>query len=109
MHQMARKGWTTWFVAEARVIHAEGAATGVKSHEGRRARPAYWYHSWQYYMRKNHGRAVAVLACLVWGLGAALNAGLSWLRGGPPAAPLNFSADLWTHALRPLFRPETRA
>jgi N-acetylglucosaminyl-diphospho-decaprenol L-rhamnosyltransferase len=105
MRQMVRKGWKTWFVAEALVIHAEGTATGVKSQDARRARPAYWYRSWQYYMRKNHGRAVAVLACLVWGLGAALNQVLSMLRGKAPAAPLNLFGDLWAHALRPLLRP----
>ena len=103
MRQLARKGWQTWHVAEALVFHAEGAATGVKSGEsGRRRLPAYWYHSWQYYMRKNHGRAVALLACLAWGFGAVFNMGLSWLRGREPAAPLHFLPDLWAHALRPL-------
>ena len=103
MRQISAKGWQTWYVAEALVIHAEGAATGVKSGEsGRRRLPAYWYHSWQYYMRKNHGRAVALLACLAWGFGAVFNMGLSWLRGREPAAPLHFLPDLWAHALRPL-------
>ena len=103
MRQLARKGWQTWYVAEALVIHAEGAATGVKS--GRRERrrlPAYWYHSWQYYMRKNHGRALALLACLAWSWGAALNYGLSKLRGKDPAAPLGLFGDLWAFAVRPL-------
>ncbi|MGV8988675.1 MAG: glycosyltransferase family 2 protein [Cypionkella sp.] len=103
MRQLAAKGWQTWYVAEALVIHAEGAATGVKSGRAERRRlPAYWYQSWRYYMRKNHGWAIALLACLAWGLGAALNHALSWLRGKEPAAPLHFFPDLWAHALRPL-------
>jgi len=103
MRQLARKGWPTWYVAEALVIHAEGAATGVKSGRPERRRlPPYWYHSWQYYMRKNHGRAVAVLACMAWALGAVLNHGLSLLRGKEPAAPLRLFGDLWTFAMRPL-------
>ena len=103
MRQLARKGWQTWHVSDALVIHAEGAATGVNNGAGeRRPRPAYWYHSWQYYMHKNHGRMVALLACLVWAIGAVLNAGLSLLRRRSPAAPLHFFPDLWSHALRPL-------
>jgi len=103
MRQLAHKGWQTWHVAEARVIHAEGAATGVKGDRpGRRRLPAYWYHSWQYYMRKNHGRAGALLACLAWGGGAAINHALSALRGRPPAAPFGLFGDLWAFALRPL-------
>jgi N-acetylglucosaminyl-diphospho-decaprenol L-rhamnosyltransferase len=103
MRQLARKGWQTWHVAEARVTHAEGAATGVQSGApARRRLPAYWYQSWQYYLAKNHGRAVALLACLAWGGGAALNHALSALRGRQPTAPLRFFADLWAFALRPL-------
>ena len=103
MRQLARKGWQTWHVAEAHAIHAEGAATGVQSgRPGRRRLPAYWYHSWQYYLRKNHGRPTALLACLAWAGGAVLNHALSRLRGRDPAAPLHLFSDLWTHALRPL-------
>ncbi len=103
MHQLARKGWETWHVAEARAIHAEGAATGVQSGRPERRRlPAYWYHSWQYYLRKNHGRPIALLACLAWAGGALLNHALSRLRGKDPAAPLHLFADLWAYAVRPL-------
>ena len=45
MRRMARAGWQAWHVAEARVIHAEGAATQVRSHDERRRRPDYWYDS----------------------------------------------------------------
>ena len=103
MRQLAGKGWQTWYVREAMVIHAEGAATGVKSGMAERRRlPAYLYRSWQHYMLKNHGRALALLACVAWGFGAILNICLSWLRGREPASPLNFFPDLWAHVLRPL-------
>ncbi len=103
MRQMTARGWQTWYHPEALVIHAEGAATGVQSgRAGRRRLPAYWYHSWQYYLRKNHGRAAALLACLLWGLGAALNHAIARARGREPAAPLRLFPDLWTHAARPL-------
>lgn len=103
MRQLARKGWHTWCVAEALVVHAEGTATHVKSGRAERRRlPAYWYHSWQHYMHKNNGRALALLACLAWAGGAALNRVLCALRGKEPAAPLGLFGDLWAFALRPL-------
>lgn len=103
MRQFGRKGWQTWHVAEAFVVHAEGAATGVQSDRPeRRTLPAYWYHSWQYYMRKNHGRTIALLACLAWWGGASLNHALALLRGKTPAGPARLFTDLWTFALRPL-------
>lgn len=110
MRQMAAKGWQTWYVAEARVIHSEGAATGVKSGRAERRRlPAYWYHSWQYYMRKNHGRLAALITCLTWWGGAAINHGLSLLRGRVPAAPLGLFPDLWAYAMRPLLGLKARS
>jgi N-acetylglucosaminyl-diphospho-decaprenol L-rhamnosyltransferase len=103
MHQLARSGWQTWHVAEALVLHSEGAATGVKSGQPERRRlPAYWYHSWQYYMRKNHGRTLALIACLAWGSGAILNHGIALLRNRAPAAPPRLLSDLWAFAIRPL-------
>jgi N-acetylglucosaminyl-diphospho-decaprenol L-rhamnosyltransferase len=108
MRQTARAGWQTWYLAEALVLHAEGAATGVKSGRPERRRlPAYWYQSWQYYMRKNHGRAAALLACLLWASGALMNHGLSRLRGKQPAAPLQLFGDLWAFAIRPLLGLKT--
>lgn len=103
MLQFARHGWRTLYISEAHVIHAEGAATGVKSGEAvRRRRPAYWYQSWQHYFRKNHGRTYALAAAAAWLLGAALNRAISALRRRPPAAPLHFFRDFWAVACRPL-------
>ena len=103
MRQLARKGWQTWHVAQALVVHAEGAATGIKSGQpGRRRRPSYWYQSWRHYMAKNHGRPGAVLACAAWALGAALNHAICRLRGRQPASPLHFFGDLWVFAMCPL-------
>jgi GT2 family glycosyltransferase len=46
LRQAHLHGWLTWYWPTARVIHAEGAATGVKSGVSeRRRRPAYWYQS----------------------------------------------------------------
>ena len=60
MRRTMQAGWECWHVAEAEVIHIEGATTGVQSMGRRKRRPAYWYQSWQYYFRKSHGRLYAL-------------------------------------------------
>lgn len=102
MLQLTRQGGEVWYVAEARVIHAEGVATGVKSGDGRRRRPAYWYQSWLHYFRKNHGRAGAIGVALAWTLGATGNMVIAALRRRTPSAPLRFFGDFWAQAGRPL-------
>ena len=108
MLQLARGGWQTWYVAEARVSHAEGAATGVASATARRRRPAYWYGSWRHYFRKNHGRAYALATGAAWAFGSLLNFGIAGLRGRTPGAPQRFLPDLWAMGLRPLLGLKAR-
>jgi GT2 family glycosyltransferase len=88
MHRLSRQGWETWHVAEARVIHAEGAATGVRSDDTRREPlPDYWYDSWYQYFTKNHGTGFARLAALARAAGWSMNRVLSALRRRPANAP----------------------
>ena len=51
----ARAGWTCWFVADARVVHFEGAATGIKT--ARRRLPPYWFDSRRRFFLKSYGSA----------------------------------------------------
>ncbi len=102
MLRTARAGWECWYVPDARVLHAEGAATGVKSHVARRRRPAYWYASWRHYFVKNHGRAYALLAAFLWCTGAAINFAVVPVLRRDPIAPLHFYRDFWAMAFRPL-------
>lgn len=103
MRQIAAQGGQVWHVAEAQVIHVEGAATDVKSGRAVQPRlPGYWYRSWRHYFQKNHGRARALAAAAGWYLGAAGNRALGLLRGRPPAAPRAFYGDFWRQAVRPL-------
>lgn len=103
MLQVSRAGGEIWFVPEARVMHAEGAATGVKSGvPERRRRPSYWYRSWRHYYTKNHGRGGAILAGMAWMAGAAMNGVLAPLRGQQLYAPARFQSDFWGIVMRPL-------
>lgn len=102
MHRLNRHGAEVWHVAEARVIHVEGASTSVRSDNARKRRPSYWYHSWQYYHLKNYGRPTALVAAFAWIFGALLNQIICAVRKRQPAAPRNFYHDFWSVALRPL-------
>jgi GT2 family glycosyltransferase len=102
MLALHRRGWESWFVPEARVVHVEGAATGVAKREGRKRRPAYVYASWRYYFRKNHGRPYALVAAACALAGAGLHAGTSMLRGRESWLPLHYFRDFTGLVLRPL-------
>lgn len=103
MRQVANQGWEIWYVPSAEVIHIEGAATQVKSGQPeRRRKPAYWYESWQYYFRKNHGRAGAIIAAVGCLLGAACNHIIAFVLRRQPASALHFFPDFWGTALRPI-------
>lgn len=107
MHRLRRAGWLTAHVAEALVIHVEGASTDIKSgRQERRARPAYWYASWGMYFAKNHGRSYALAAAMGWILGAAMNHLISALRRREPAAPKHFFRDFLRSGVQPLLRRE---
>ena len=60
-------GWQCWFVPVARVLHFEGAATGIRI--ARRRRPAYWYASRRRYFVKAFGVAGLLRADALWALG----------------------------------------
>ncbi|ARE42527.1 Glycosyl transferase, group 2 family protein (plasmid) [Rhodovulum sp. P5] len=89
MQRARDAGWTSLYVPRARVHHAEGAATGVRSGESfRKRRPAYWYRSWGWYFRRHHGRAgaLAILAATL--TGTVLNQIQRRLRRLPPSGAI---------------------
>lgn len=105
MHRIRRAGHEILYVPEARVRHAEGAATDVKSGQpDRKARPAYWYDSWRLYYLKTAGRPGAIMAGFGWMGGAALNVPLALMRGRRLHAPLNFFGDFSRRVMWPLLR-----
>jgi GT2 family glycosyltransferase len=60
-------GWSVWFVPESRVIHLEGAATGIRV--ARKRRPGYWYDSRRRFFVKHHGIAGLLAADALWAIG----------------------------------------
>jgi GT2 family glycosyltransferase len=103
-------GWDIWFVAESRVVHLEGAATGIK--QAARRRPRYWYDSRRRYFVKHFGVSGLVLADTLWAAGRLSLAVRSLLRLGAGArleGPKWFAFDLLYGDLCYLMRGERNA
>ena len=101
MRRLAAAGGVIWHRPQARVVHAEGAATGVRSHD-RSPRPAYWYQSWLTYHLRARGRMGSLLAASATLAGMFFNTVVSLLRSRAPAAPPHFLRDFARHVLWPL-------
>lgn len=104
MHALKRRGWQIWHVAEARVRHIEGAATGIRQRDPFRRQPRYWFDSWRYYFVKNNGHWCARFCALARFSGSALDVFISKLRGRTPAMPYRFSRDFFKEVVFPLWR-----
>lgn len=103
MRRAALNGWQTWYVPTARVLHAEGVATGVRGDDAENPpRPAYWYQSWAHYFHRSMGRLKAAMLGLCVMLFASLHLAHRKLRGKPATLPANFFPDFWRNAARPL-------
>lgn len=84
MHRLRAKGWSVRHVPASRVVHVEGAATGVGAGAVERPFPAYWYRSRRRYFELTGGRAALVAANLASLCGQAI-AGIKRGIGRPPA------------------------
>lgn len=98
----ARKaGWKIWFVPESRVVHLEGASTGIRNIV--RRRPRYWYDSRRRYFVKHFGMFGLMLADALWVAGRTSLALRRLLRlgsGGKKQDPTWFAFDLLWGDLR---------
>lgn len=103
MFRIRQAGHDILYVPAASVLHAEGAATNVKSGQsGRTSKPAYWYGSWRLYYLKTAGRAGALLAGLAWMAGATLNMPVATLRRQRLRMPRRFYRDFTRLVMMPL-------
>jgi len=93
-----RAGWESWYVPHSRVIHLEGASTGVNHREVKR-RPAYWFQARRRFFLKNYGPVQTALADAAFLCGFA-----SWrlrrrLQRKPDADPPHMLADALHHSV----------
>lgn len=103
MRTLTDQGGQIRYQPAARVRHAEGASTGVRSGEVERRRsPAYLYRSWRRYFAKEHARLpLFLLALSVW-FGAILGYCVTTLRRKRNHLPLNAFGDQARYLLGPL-------
>jgi GT2 family glycosyltransferase len=109
-HRARSAGWTVWYVPDSRVVHLEGASTGVTV-TGRR-RPAYWYDSRRRYFLKHFGKAGLVAADVLLTIGRASYLVRRALRLGASSAssdPRHFMKDLIGGDLRALLSGKSGA
>ncbi len=62
-----RGGWEVWSIPQSRIVHMEGASTGIT--DVNRRRPTYWYESRRRFFLKRHGVLGLVCADILWGCG----------------------------------------
>ena len=101
-------GWEIWYVPQARVLHLEGASTGIRAVAKRRA--SYWYDSRRRFFIKHYGIAGLLLADTLWATGRVsllLRNKLGLGGKGIEADPKRFMADLLLGDLRALFNSKT--
>lgn len=94
-------GWSVWYVPQSRVLHLEGASTGIRVAAKRRA--AYWYDSRRRFFVKHHGIGGLLLADLLWVAGRLsflLRCALGMTRQELHADPQRFMLDLLWGDLR---------
>ena len=60
-------GWSVWYLPESRVVHLEGASTGIQV--GAKRRAGYWYASRRRFFIKHQGITGLLAADTLWALG----------------------------------------
>jgi len=93
-----RAGWETWYEPKSRVIHLEGASTGITQRVVKR-RPTYWFQARQRYYLKNYGapHTLAIDAAFI--AGFSLYRVHSRLRGLPDRDPPHLLKDFIRHSV----------
>jgi GT2 family glycosyltransferase len=93
-----RAGWETWCVPQSRIIHLEGASTGVSRRELKR-RPAYWFEARRRFFLKNYGGLHTALADGAFLCGFAAWRLRCWIQRKRDVDPPHLLADAFRHSV----------
>lgn len=93
-----RAGWQVWYVPASRVIHLEGASTGITAASVKR-RPAYWFQARRRFLLKNYGALFTALADAAFLVGFALWQVRRRLQGKPDTNPPGMLADAFRNSV----------
>jgi N-acetylglucosaminyl-diphospho-decaprenol L-rhamnosyltransferase len=96
-----RAGWETWYIPESKIIHLEGASTGVTgtANELVKRRPTYWFQARRRFFLKNHGKLYTALADAAFLFGFAIWRLRRRLQRKPDTDPPHFWADSFHHSV----------
>jgi N-acetylglucosaminyl-diphospho-decaprenol L-rhamnosyltransferase len=93
-----RAGWETWYVPESRVVHLEGASTGL-SGRNRKRLPPYLFQARRRFFLKHHGAAFTAAADALFLAGFALWRVRRRLQGRPDPDPERMLGDAFRHSV----------
>jgi GT2 family glycosyltransferase len=93
-----RAGWETWYAPDSRIVHLEGASTGVVQRNVKR-RPDYWFQARRRFFLKHHGAAYVALADAAFLGGFALWRLRRWAQRKPDADPPQLLRDAMRHSV----------
>ncbi|MGO9599612.1 MAG: glycosyltransferase family 2 protein [Isosphaeraceae bacterium] len=110
-----RAGWMTWYVPESRIIHLEGASTGVGSRIAKR-RPDYWFQARRRFLLKGYGAFYTMLTDAAFIFGYAIWRLRRWIQRKADTDPPHMLLDSIRHSvfftgfrLRDVENPEVRS
>lgn len=91
----SRAGWEVWYVPESKIIHLEGASTGIKGSTPQqpKRRPAYWFQARRRFLLKSHGKLHAALADAAFLVGFAIWRLRRLIQRKPDLDPPHYLAD----------------
>ena len=93
-----RTGWKTWYVPESRIIHLEGASTGVATRIVKR-RPAYWYQARRRFLLKSYGGFYTALVDAAYILGYSIWHLRCWIQRKQNTDPPSMLFDAIRHSV----------
>lgn len=95
-----RAGWELWYVPTSRILHLEGAATGLSMNEVvKPRRPAYWFESRHRFFLKNYGPLKTLLADSGHLLGHMLWRARRRIQKKPDLDPPFYLRDFFSHSV----------
>ncbi len=94
----SRAGWETWYVPGSRIVHLEGASTGITQQEVKR-RPAYWFQARRRFFLKSYGPVYTAASDATFIAGLALRRVKQWLFGGSDDDPPHLLVDFVRHSV----------
>jgi GT2 family glycosyltransferase len=96
-----RAGWEAWYVPASKIIHLEGASTGVTgaAEQVYKRRPGYWFQARRRFFLKSHGKLYTALADAAFLTGHAIWQLRRRIQRKPDTDPPHLLGDAFRHSV----------